>query len=98
MRWRPTAPERLARPSGKYSEGELSNTCAVPSVDAHRNTTRAWYDLPCLVFASMTRTPDTRFLARSKSSFSTMASVTMVRLPVFSAAGRVADNEEKYAP
>ena len=34
-------------------------------VDAHTNTTRAWYDRPCPVFESMTRTPDTRRLAWS---------------------------------
>ena len=50
---------------GKYSDCDASRICAVPMVEAHRNTTRAWYDLPCLVFASMTRTPETRRLAWS---------------------------------
>ena len=74
---------------------EFSSICVDPSADAQRNTTFPLYSRASLVMASMIRTPDALPVLASYITLCAIASVTMVNLPVRSAAGSVAAWLEK---
>src|SRR2546427_10212520 len=94
----PSSPLELASPVGKRGLVEFNRICAVPSVEAQRKMSRPKYSRVALVFASITRTPVARSVRSSYITLWTIASVTTVSLPVFRAAGSVAERLEDYAP